>query len=133
MARTPPHLATIGRSLVGIHNWTFLFGPNLILGLNTVMLAYLMFSSRLVPRFIAVLGLFGGSLIFVSGTAVMFGLYTQGSTVGLIAGLPVFAWEVSLALWLIIKGFNSECCNRFQVCKNAIERAVERGTEGIEM
>lgn len=99
--------ATVGKSLVGIHNWTFLFGPNLILGLNTLMLAYLMFRSRLVPRFIAVLGLIGGSLIFVSGTAVMFGLYTQGSTVGLIAGLPVFAWEVSLAIWLIFKGFNS--------------------------
>src|SRR4051794_25851964 len=99
-------LVTLGRTLVGIHNWTFLFGPNLILGLNTLMLAYLMYSSRLVPRFIAVLGLIGGSLIFVSGTAVMFGLYTQVSTLGLIAGLPVFAWEVSLALWLIVKGFN---------------------------
>lgn len=101
-------LGTIGRSLAGIHNWTFLFGPNLILGLNTLMLAYLMYSSRLVPRFIAVLGLIGGSLIFVSGTAVMFGLYTQVSTLGVIAGLPVFAWEVSLALWLIFKGFDSE-------------------------
>ncbi|MBF6611904.1 MAG: DUF4386 domain-containing protein [Chloroflexi bacterium] len=100
-------LGTVGTALVGIHNWTFLFGPNLILGLNTLMLAYLMYRSKLVPRFIAVLGLAGGSLIFISGTAVMFGLYTQGSTVGLIAGLPVFAWEVSLALWLIFKGFNS--------------------------
>jgi len=100
-------LGTVGRSLVGIHNWTFLFGPNLILGLNTLMLAYPMYSSRLVPRFIAVLGLIGGSLIFVWGTAVLFGLYTQVSTLGVIAGLPVFAWEVSLALWLIFKGFNS--------------------------
>ncbi len=100
-------LSTVGTALVGIHNWTFLFGPNLILGLNTLMLAYLMYSSRLVPRFIAVLGLTGGSLIFVSGTAVMFGFYTQVSTLGVIAGLPVFAWEVSLALWLIVKGFNS--------------------------
>lgn len=99
-------LGTIGRALVGIHSWTFLFGPNLILGLNTLMLAYLMYRSRLVPRFIAVLGLIGGSLIFVWGTAVLFGLYTQASTLAAIAGLPVFAWEVSLALWLIFKGFN---------------------------
>jgi hypothetical protein len=27
--------------------------------------------------------------------------------VGLIVALPVFAWEVSFALWLIVKGFNT--------------------------
>ena len=99
-------LAAVGQSLVAIHAWTFLFGPNIILGLNTLMLAYLMYASRLVPRFIAVLGLIGGSVIFASAIAVMFGLYQQTSTLGLIAGLPVLAWEVTLAIWLIVKGFN---------------------------
>ena len=64
---------TVGQSLVAVHNWTFLFGPKLALGVNTVLLAYLMYRSRLVPRAIAVLGLVGGSLIFASGTAVLFG------------------------------------------------------------
>lgn len=98
-------LAAIGKSLVAIHDWTFLFGPNFVLGVNTLMLAYLMYSSRLVPRFIAVLGLIGGPVIFASAIAVMFGLYQQTSTLGLIAGLPVLAWEVTLAIWLIVKGF----------------------------
>jgi hypothetical protein len=98
-------LLVVGKSLVAIHDWTFLFGPSLAIGVNTLLLAYLMYSSRLVPRVIAVLGLIGGPLIFASGTAEMFGLYQQISVWGSIGALPVFAWEMSLAVWLIVKGF----------------------------
>ena len=88
-----------------IHDWTFVFGPKLALGVNTVLLAYLMYRSRLVPRAIAVLGLVGGSLIFASGTAVLFGLYEDLSVPGVAAAAPVLAWELSVAIWMIVKGF----------------------------
>jgi hypothetical protein len=97
---------TVGQSLVAVHNWTFLFGPKLALGVNTVLLAYLMYRSRLVPRAIAVLGLVGGSLIFASGTAVLFGLYEDLSIPGIAAAAPVLAWELSVAVWMIVKGFS---------------------------
>lgn len=64
-----------------------------------------MYRSGLVPRLIAVLGLIGGPLIFASATAVMFGLYAQVSVWGSITAIPVFACEMSLAVWLIVKGF----------------------------
>ena len=96
---------TVGQSLVTIHDWTFVFGPKLALGVNTVLLAYLMYRSRLVPRAIAVLGLVGGSLIFASGTAVLFGLYEDLSIPGVAAAAPVLAWELSVATWMIVKGF----------------------------
>ena len=96
---------TVGQSLVAIHHWTFVFGPKLALGVNTVLLAYLMYRSRLVPRAIAVLGLVGGSLIFASGTAVLFGLYEDLSIPGVAAAAPVLAWELSVATWMIVKGF----------------------------
>lgn len=98
-------LVAIGRSLVAIHDWTFLFGPSLAIGVNTLLLAYLMYASRLVPRVIAVIGLAGGPLLFASGTAEMFGLYGPFSVWGSIGALPVFAWEMSLAVWMIVKGF----------------------------
>ena len=98
-------LSTIGSSLVALRDWTFLFGPNFALGAASLLLASLMYSSRLVPRPIAVLGLVGGTLILISAVAVMFGAYEQMSTVGLVVALPVFAWEVTLAVWLIVKGF----------------------------
>jgi hypothetical protein len=98
-------LVAVGNSLVAVHDWTFLFGPNFALGVNTLMLAFLMYRSGLVPRFIAVLGLIGGPVIFASATAVLFGLYEQVSVWGSILAIPVFAWEMSLAVWMIVKGF----------------------------
>jgi hypothetical protein len=65
-----------------------------------------MYRSRLVPRFIAVLGLVGGPLVLVSSTAVLFGAYEQVSAVAGLGAFPVFAWEMSLAGYLVVKGFS---------------------------
>ena len=100
-------LSSIESALVALHDWTFLLGPNFALGVASVLLAYLMYSSSLIPRQIAVLGLVGGVLILGSAVAVMFGAYEQTSTPGLVVALPVFAWELALAGWLIAKGFRS--------------------------
>ncbi|MFE5804988.1 DUF4386 domain-containing protein [Streptomyces sp. NPDC056491] len=99
-------LVTVGRALVAFHDWTFLFGPNFVLGANTLVLAALMYGARLVPRYIAVLGLVGGAMICASATAVLFGIYEQVSVAGSLAALPVFAWEVTLAVRLLRKGFD---------------------------
>lgn len=99
-------LLPLGQSLVAVHDWTFRVGPNLVLATNTVVLALLMVRSRLVPRFIGLLGLVGGPLIFAYATGSTFGLYEHISTFGAIITVPVFAWELSLAGWLIVKGFN---------------------------
>jgi len=101
---TAPLLAA-AKALVAVHDWAFLLGPNVVLGANTLLLAHLMHRSGLVPRPIAGLGLVGGALICASATAVLFGLYPQVSTPGSLAALPVFAWEVTLAVRLIAKGF----------------------------
>ncbi len=92
-------------ALAAVHDWTFLLGPNIALGLNTALLAYLAYRARLVPRRLAVLGLVGGPLICASAVAVMFGAYAQVSAAGAAAALPVFAWELGLAGWLIVRGF----------------------------
>jgi Domain of unknown function (DUF4386) len=98
-------LVAVGDALVAIHDWTFLLGPGFAIGVNTLLLAYLMYRSGLVPRPIAVIGLVGGPVVFASSIAVLFGAYEQISTWGALGGLPVFAWEMSLAVWLIAKGF----------------------------
>lgn len=100
-------LVAVGRSLVALHDWTFLFGPNVALGVNTVLLAWLMLRSGLVPRWIPMLGLVAGPLIFASATAVLAGLYEQVPLPGTIAALPVFAWEMCLAVYLLARGFRT--------------------------
>lgn len=98
---------TAGQLLITIHNWTFLFGPNLALGPGTLMMSYILYNSKLVPRFIYILGLIGGPLIFLCAVLVMFGVFLQISIWGLLLAIPVFAYEMTLAIWLIVKGFNS--------------------------
>ena len=70
LAGTDP---TASGVLVAFHNGTFLVGPGFVVGVNTVLMAYLMYRSGLVPRFIPVLGLVGGPLVFLSATGELFG------------------------------------------------------------
>ena len=99
-------LATVGDALVVLQEWTFNLGPGFVVGIgNGIILGYLMYRSRLVPRGMAWLGLVGGPLIVLSGTAVVLGLIEAGSTWQMVATVPEFLWELSLGVYLIVKGF----------------------------
>lgn len=95
-----------GKLLKAVHDYTFLLGPNFFLGINTMMYSYIFYKSRLVPRFIPMLGLTGSGLIILAALLEMFGVIDQISAWGAILALPIFANEMTLAVWLIMKGFN---------------------------
>jgi len=96
-------LIKLGEALLSFHNWTLILGPGLVCGTNTVLMAYLMYTSRLVPRFIPILGLVGGPVIFAYSTIKMFDIQMPLWTE--IVVIPIFAWELSLAIYLITRGF----------------------------
>jgi hypothetical protein len=73
-----------------------------------------MYTSALVPRGMAVLGLIGGPLIIASGVGVMFGIIEAGVVVKGIATIPEFLWELSLGIWTIVRGFNPSAVARLQ-------------------
>jgi hypothetical protein len=99
-------LIAVGKSLVAIHDWTFLLGPGFIVGIgNGLLLGYMMYRSGLVPRRMAMLGLIGGPLIILSGIGVLFGVFDAGSSPQVIATIPEFFWELSLGIYLVVKGF----------------------------
>jgi len=102
----PATLETAQRTLVAIHNWTFLLGPGFVVGIgNGMLLGYLMYRSALVPRRMAMLGLVGGPLVCASGLAVLFDVIQPGSAGQAIATIPEFAWELSLGIYLTANGF----------------------------
>jgi hypothetical protein len=92
-------------ALVAVYNWTFLFGPGFMAVVNACLLGSLMYRSHLVPRIIPLVGLIGAPLLFASDIAVLFGLWTQTSLPAGIATVPIALWEVSLGVWLVVKGF----------------------------
>jgi hypothetical protein len=98
-------LVTTGASHVAIYNWTFLLGQSLMPAINALLLGSLMYRSRLVPRLIPVMGLIGAPLLITAVFATLFGAIGQGSALTAAAALPVAAWELSLGVWLVAKGF----------------------------
>jgi len=105
-AGTGATLGSIAYTLAAIKDWTFLLGPGWVVGWgNGLILGYLMYRSRLVPRQMAILGLVGGPLIIASGTAVLLGVDHMGGALQGIATIPEFAWELSLGIYCVVKGF----------------------------
>ncbi|GAA4256719.1 DUF4386 domain-containing protein [Dactylosporangium darangshiense] len=98
-------LVDTGRALVAVRDWTFLLGPSLMASLNALLLGSLMWRSRLVPRVIPAMGLVGGPLLLAATVAVMFGAFDQVSPITAVATLPVAAWELSVGVYLTVKGF----------------------------
>jgi Domain of unknown function (DUF4386) len=104
-----PDAADLAVSLAALKDWTFLLGPGFIVGWgNGLILGYLMYSSRLVPRGMAWLGLIGGPLIILSGIGTLFDLWDPGSTVPAITVIPEFLWELSLGIYAAVWGFRRD-------------------------
>ena len=90
-----------------------------MLGINTMMYSYIFYKSKLVPRFISILGMTGATLVFICALLVMFGVFQQLSVWGAILALPVAANEMILAVWLIVKGFNESALASMSTKKKA--------------
>ena len=104
-----PDASALAVSFAALKDWTFLLGPGFIVGWgNGLILGYLMYSSRLVPRGMAMLGLIGGPLIILSGIGVLFDAWDAGGTVQSIATIPEFLWELSLGIYAAVKGFRRD-------------------------
>jgi Domain of unknown function (DUF4386) len=98
-----------GRSLVAVHDATFLLGPAFCAAIgNGLILGYLMLRSGLVPRRFAQFGIAGGSLALVTALLVLFGAYDQSSGPSFILTLPEAVWELSLGIYLIVNGFRTD-------------------------
>jgi hypothetical protein len=55
---------------------------------------------------LAGLGLIGGPVLVAAAVAVLFGAFEAGSVWQIIATMLEFFCELSLGIWLIVKGFN---------------------------
>jgi len=111
----PGSLVLIAGVLVALHDpGSFLLGAGFFVAVgNGLILGYLMYTSRLIPRPLAVLGLIAGPLLIVSGVA-LFGVFEAGSVSQGIASAPYFFWNLGLGIWLTVRGFNPSAVARLQ-------------------
>jgi hypothetical protein len=97
-------LAT-AQGLAAQYRWTFFFAQSFIPAINGVLLGSLLYQSRLVPRWLPVLGIIGAILLVASWFAVLFGVFAVISPVAAAAALPIAVWEFSLGVYLTFWGF----------------------------
>ena len=98
-------LVTTGQALVAVRDYTFQFGPNISAALNALMIGTILYRSRLVPRILPTMGLLAVLPLLVASVATILGLTEQGSVWFAPGGALIFVWELSLGVYLVVKGF----------------------------
>jgi hypothetical protein len=98
-------LVTTGQALVAIRDYTFQFGPNISAALNALLFGTLLYRSGLVPRILPTMGLIGAPLLMAAGVATVLGLTEQGSVWFAPGGALIFTWELSVGIYMVVKGF----------------------------
>jgi len=98
----------LGQGIRAVYEWSFRLGPGFIVGVgNGLILGWLMYTSGLVPRRLAMFGLIGGPLVIIAGTLVIFDVIKAGGPVQGLMTIPEAFWELSLGIYLIVKGYRT--------------------------
>jgi hypothetical protein len=95
-----------GQALTILYDSWFRIGQSFMPAMNDLLLGYLLYKSRLVPRVLSLIGLVGVPLLVASATSAIFGLIQPLSPLSAIATFPIALFEFALGVWLIVKGFN---------------------------
>ena len=95
----------LGTLLLALHDWSIWMGTLIFFGLGSLTLNYLLYQSKLVPRFLSVWGLIGAALVLLYGLLSLFSLTPDLSSLAILA-VPIAVQEMVFAVWLIVKGFN---------------------------
>jgi hypothetical protein len=93
------------QGLAAQYQWTFFFAQSFIPAINGVLLGSLLYQSRLVPRWLPVLGFVGAGLLVTVWFAVLFRFVEAISPIAAIAAVPIAVWEFSLGVYLTFWGF----------------------------
>ena len=104
-----PDATDLAVSLAALKDWTFLFGPGMIVPFgNGLILGYLMYKSGLVPRWMPWLGLIGGPLLLIGSIGTLFDWWNAGTTVPALLVIPEFLWELLLGIYAAVWGFRKD-------------------------
>src|SRR3989440_80153 len=93
------------QALATLYDRIFLQGQSFMPAICDLLLGFLLYKSRLVPRGLALIGIVGGPILLAGYLAVMFGLIGQHAALATFSSLPVALFEFSLGVYLVVKGF----------------------------
>jgi len=102
------YFQTLGDLLLASRDW----GGHVVLDvavfpLGALIFYYLLYQSKLIPRWLSGWGLIGAILYWAASLLVAFALISPFSTIHVVLQAPLGVQEIVLAVWLIVKGFNA--------------------------
>jgi hypothetical protein len=102
------YFQNVGSSIQSWNDWSFSFYV-VVFTLGALMFYSVLYKSKLVPRFISAWGFIAAALLLTGIVLIMVEAFTGISGLGLelVFALPIAVNEMVLAVWLIVKGFNS--------------------------
>jgi hypothetical protein len=109
--------------LLAVRDWVFGFVMSLAFSLGALMYYYVLYRSRLVPRWLSGWGLAGAGLCLV---ATVYAGFTQDfgfTTVNTVLNIPIGIQEMVLAVWLLVKGFKPATVRSIASDAGGISRA----------
>ncbi len=92
---------TLGTVLLAAGNWAYLLGLGLAFAISAMILNFVLYQSKLIPRWLSGWGFVGAVLVFANYLLESFGINPVE-----ILFLPIAVQEMVFAIWLIVKGFN---------------------------
>lgn len=95
-----------------VHTASFLIGQGLVISVNTVVLGWLLWNSRVVPRPLGALGIAGGLIVLASNLTQLWGLIPLNGAAAGAAAVPIFAFELWFAIYLIVFGLRPRVGDR---------------------
>jgi len=106
----------LGNSIQVENYWTTLIYI-ILFTLGALMVYYLLYKSKLIPRFISVWGLIAAALLLIGALLGMLGLIPLSKVMNFF-GPPIALNEITLSVWLIAKGFNSSAIASYSLKKD---------------
>ncbi len=100
------YFQSFGTLLHAAGDWAGTLGSTAFI-LGALMYYYVFYQSKLIPRWLSVWGLIGVPLWIAAALLLMFGFVDHFSTTVILLDLPIAINEMVLAVWLIVKGFNT--------------------------
>ena len=96
----------LGATLLALHDWSILIGTLVFFALGAAILNYVLYRSRLVPRWLSTWGLIGAPLALSYGVAGILGYGTDLGSPLMLLAMPIAVQELVFAGWLVARGFD---------------------------
>ena len=76
-------------------------------GLGGLIFSYLLYQSKLIPRYLSILGIIGYAMLLLGVLLNMLRYVNLNTSAGILLYLPGGLFELFLPIWLFVKGFSS--------------------------